>query len=202
MSTALPRLFLIRHGNTDWADTKRHTGRSDLPLNARGEERVKVLASRLVGMTFSKVYTSPLKRAFRTCEIANPSGPAEIDPDLMEWDYGSFDGKTSPEIRAIQPDWNLFIHGGPGGESPEQIGARADRFIAKVRTGTGDIAAFSSGHISRVIAARWLGLEPRMAQLFQCATTSVNILGFDHNSLNEPVIVLWNDDGSMGRGVS
>ncbi|MGD0540675.1 MAG: histidine phosphatase family protein [Tepidisphaeraceae bacterium] len=189
----LPRLFMVRHGNTDWAETHRFTGRSDIPLNARGEENARGLAPRLAGLKISRVFTSPLQRARRTCELAGFGPAAEIDPDLMEWNYGDYDGHLSAEVSRDRPNWDLFRDGAPNGESPSDVAARADRFIAKVRGLSADAIAFSSGHITRVIAARWIGLGPDGAGKFLCSTASVGILSYEHD-LRHPTIELWNDD--------
>lgn len=188
----LPRLFLIRHGNTAWSDSHQHTGLTDIPLTAQGEARARALGERLRSEAFSRVFTSPLIRARRTCGLAGLGELAKANADLVEWDYGAYEGKTTAEIQAIQPDWELFRDGAPDGESPEQVAARAERFLASVSAIDGDVVAFSSGHIIRMIAARWLGLEPYMARGFYTATASVGILGFEH-SHHEPVVLLWNE---------
>ena len=194
MAQSLPRLFLIRHGNTDWAETHRFTGRSDIPLNQRGENNARRLAGRLAGIAFNRIFSSPLQRARRTCELAGFAATAQVDPDLAEWNYGQLEGEFSDEIHRQQPDWDLFRDGAPGGESPNDVAARADRFIQKVRQIGGDVAAFSSGHISRVIASRWIGLGPQAAGKLLCSTASVGILSYEHG-LDRPAIELWNDDG-------
>jgi broad specificity phosphatase PhoE len=188
----LPRLFLVRHGNTDWADALKHTGRTDVPLNARGEQRARELGARLKGQTFAKVFVSPLIRARRTCELAGFAAQAEVNPDLLEWNYGDYEGRLTRDIHRERPDWDLFRDGAPSGESPDQVAARADRFVQLVRPIDGDVAAFSSGHIIRMIAARWLGLEPLDAKYFYCDTASVGILGYERDR-SQPVILLWND---------
>jgi broad specificity phosphatase PhoE len=193
---SFPRLFLVRHGNTDWAETHHFTGRTDIPLNAHGEENARKLAVRLAGMSFIKVFSSPLQRAKRTCELAGLGAGAQIDPDLMEWDYGQYEGRSSIEVHKEHPEWDLFRDGAPGGESPVAIAARADRFIAKARQFSGDVAAFASGHISRVIGARWLNLPTEFAGKLLCDTASINILSYEHD-LNHPAIELWNDDGRV-----
>ena len=190
----LPRLFLIRHGNTEWAETHRYTGRTDLPLNARGEENARKLGPRLAGISFAKIFTSPLQRARKTCELSGLGASAQVDPDLMEWDYGQYEGKSSIDIRQQRPEWDLFRDGAPGGESPAAIAARADRFIARARQFNANVAAFSSGHISRVIGARWIALSPELAGKLLCFTASVSILSYEHD-VNHPAIELWNDDG-------
>ena len=190
--SAAPRLFLIRHGETAWSLTGQHTGLTDIPLTATGEARARLLGTRLAGQSFARVFTSPLMRAYRTCDLAGFAGRAEVNADLVEWNYGSFDGLTSAEIRRNRPDWDLFRDGAPGGESPGQVAARADRFLNIVRPISGDVAAFSSGHFIRVLAARWLGLPTIDAKRFYTATASVGIVGFEHGQV-DPVILLWND---------
>ncbi len=192
-SNGFPRLFLIRHGDTDWTDSHRHTGLTDLPLNSDGEEHALTLQARLQNETFAGVFTSPLIRAKRTCELAGFSGVAMIDSDLVEWDYGDYEGRKSVDIHLENPNWYLFRDGAPGGESPEQVATRAYRFIEKARSEEGDIAAFSSGHIIRMIAARWLGLPPLEAKNFFTSTASLGILGYEHD-LSQPVILLWNEN--------
>jgi probable phosphoglycerate mutase len=187
----LPKLFLVRHGATEWTDTRRHTGLTDIPLNAAGEARARALGERLRTETFSRVYTSPLARARRTCELAGFSARAEADADLVEWDYGAYEGLTTAQILRGRPDWNLFRDGAPGGESPRQVGARADRFIARARSGAGNVVGFSSGHAIRVIAARWLGLGPEAGRYFVADTASVHVLGYEHDR-TEPALLLWN----------
>ncbi|MDB5296071.1 MAG: putative phosphoglycerate mutase family protein [Phycisphaerales bacterium] len=187
-----PRLFLVRHGDTEWADAGRHTGLTDVPLSAGGEARARALAGRLAGETFARVFTSPLARARRTCELCGCAGRAEVNADLVEWDYGSYEGRTSGQIRHERPDWELFRDGAPGGESPDLVAARADRFLDVARWVEGDVVAFSSGHFIRVLAARWLALPPSDATFFYTATASVGILGYEHGRADR-VILLWND---------
>jgi probable phosphoglycerate mutase len=191
-ATILPRLFLIRHGDTDWTDSHQHTGYTDISLNASGEEHARRMGVRLQGETFTRVFTSPLIRARRTCQLAGFADRAELNSDLIEWDYGDYEGRMTVDILRERPDWNLFRDGAPNGESPEQVAARADRFVQLVRPIGGDVAAFSSGHIIRMIAARWLGLPPLAAKYFFTATASVGIFGYEH-SQNQPVVLLWND---------
>jgi probable phosphoglycerate mutase len=196
MSSELPRLFLARHGDTAWTDSRQRTGRTDLPLNERGEERARQLGDRLRRFSFSRVFTSPLQRASKTCALAGFGEVAQVDPDLVEWDYGLFEGKLTRNIMKERPGWEMFRDGCPGGESPHEVAARADRFIARVRAiedqGAGDVLAFSSAHIIRMIAARWLGLPPAAGRFFFCRPASVGVLGFEHNSRDEPIIGLWN----------
>jgi probable phosphoglycerate mutase len=197
MSESLPKVYLARHGETAWSLSGQHTGRTDLPLTERGERNARVLGERLKGLTFARVFTSPLQRARRTCELAGFGGRAEADPDLAEWDYGQYEGLRTAEIKKTRPDWNLFRDGCPGGESVAQVGARADRVVARLRAVDGDVLVFSSGHILRVLAARWLGLDPSGGRLFVLSTATLSILGYEHDK-TEPVIRLWNDDRHLG----
>ena len=190
--TALPNIYLVRHGETEWAALGRHTGRTDVPLTPRGEEAARRLGARLAGIPFARVWTSPALRARRTCELAGFGGVTELDPNLWEWDYGNYEGLRSAEIHAIQPGWVVFRDGAPGGESPPDVAARADRVIARIRAVEGDVLLFSSGHISRVLAARWIGLGTEAGARFYLGTAGLCILGYDHDR-SEPVIRLWND---------
>jgi probable phosphoglycerate mutase len=192
MSDALPVVYLARHGETAWTISHQHTGRTDLPLTPQGEAGATRLGQRLEGLTFASVLTSPLQRAVRTCELAGFGSAAEIDPDLVEWNYGAYEGRTSADIHVERPDWELFRDGAPGGESPEQIGARADRVIRRVRAVDGNTLLFSSGHFLRVFAARWLGLEPGVGRYFFLGTASLSALGYEHDH-SDPVIRLWNE---------
>jgi broad specificity phosphatase PhoE len=178
MLSVLPKLFLARHGDTAWTDSHQHTGRTDLPLNERGEEHAHQLGERLRGFSFVRVFTSPLQRAKKTCELAGFAAVAEVDPDLIEWDYGRLEGTLTSDILKSRPGWELFRDGCPEGESPQDVAARADRFIARVRRMEGDVLAFSSGHIIRMIAARWTGLPPLAGRVFFCRPASVGVLGF------------------------
>jgi broad specificity phosphatase PhoE len=192
MSNGLPVIYLARHGETSWSLSGQHTGLTDLPLTEHGEENARALRERLRGMKFAKVFTSPLQRARRTCELAGFGDIAEVDRNLVEWDYGQYEGLTAAQIHARRPDWQLFRDGCPGGESPEQVAARADSLLARVRPLAADVLLFSSGHFLRVFAARWLGLETAAGKYFLLSTASLSALGYE-NSLFEPVIQLWND---------
>ena len=192
MAEALPVVYLARHGETAWSLSGQHTGRTDLPLTERGEANARTLGARLSGLSFAKVLTSPLQRAVRTCELAGFGEQAELDPDLVEWDYGQYEGRRTVEILRERPDWFLFRDGCPGGETPDQVGARADRVINRIRAVHGDVLVFSSAHILRVLAARWLGLEAAGGRYFLLGTASLSVLGYEHN-LGEPAIRLWND---------
>jgi broad specificity phosphatase PhoE len=192
MSRALPVVYLARHGETAWTISRQHTGLTDLPLTAQGEAEALRLGARLDGLTFAAVFTSPLQRAVRTCELAGFGKGAGVDPDLREWNYGAYEGRTSAEIHAERPNWDLFRDGCPDGESPDQIGARADRAIGRVRGIVGDTLLFSSSHFLRVFAARWLGLDPGAGRLFVLGTASLSVMGYEHNR-SEPVIRLWGE---------
>ena len=189
MSETLPVIHLARHGETAWSLSGQHTGRTDLPLTERGERNARALGERLRGMTFAKVLTSPLRRAIRTCDLAGFGAVAEIDPDLVEWDYGDYEGRTTADIRAERPGWSLWIDGVPNGETVEEVGRRADRVIAEVRSVGGDVALFGHGHILRVLTARWLELPPDRGRNFALATATVGELGSERET---PVIHSWN----------
>ena len=192
MTKIFPTLYLARHGETAWSLSGQHTGLTDLPLTERGERNARNLGPRLAGLTFAKVFTSPLQRATRTCELAGFAAVAEVDRDLVEWDYGDYEGLRTAEIHDKRPEWKLFRDGCPGGESPDQISARADRVVSRVRAVKGDVLIFSSGHFLRVLAARWLGLQPVNGKLFMLKTASLSALGYE-NELSQPVISLWDD---------
>jgi probable phosphoglycerate mutase len=192
MSEILPAIYLARHGETAWSLSGQHTGLTDLPLTARGEENARRLGKRLAGLTFAKVFTSPLQRARRTCELAGFGAVAEVDDNLVEWNYGAYEGRRTPEIHAERPDWQLFRDGCPGGESPAQIGARADKVVERVRALQAGVLLFSSGHFLRVLASRWLGLEPVAGKFLVLGTASLSLLGYESN-LSQPAIRLWND---------
>jgi len=189
---ALPEVYLARHGETAWTLTGQHTGRTDLPLTARGEQNALSLCLRLQGATFTRVLVSPLARARRTCELAGFGGQAEIDADLQEWDYGQYEGQRTADIRQERPGWDLFRDGCPGGESVEAVGARADRVMARLRGVEGNVVVFSHGHFLRVLAARWLGLPAGAARHFVLSTAALSILGYEHTR-DEPALRLWND---------
>jgi len=193
MSEPLPVIYVARHGETAWSLSGQHTGLTDLPLTERGERNARRLGERLKGLSFAKVFTSPLQRAARTCELAGFGAGAEVDRDLLEWNYGEYEGHRTAEILAERPGWQLFRDGCPGGESPDQIGARADRVVSRLRAVQGDVLLFSSGHFLRVLAARWLGLEPGAGRYFLLSTASLGTLAYEHNNRSEPVIRLWND---------
>ncbi len=197
MSASLPCIYLARHGETAWSLTGQHTGQTDLPLTERGERNARRLGKRLSGLAFTKVFTSPLQRAARTCELAGFGAVAEVDPDLVEWNYGDYEGLRTVDIQAKRPGWQLFRDGCPGGESPEQVGHRADRTLSRVRGCQGNVLIFSSGHFLRVLAARWLGLEPAAGRFLMLRTAALSALGYE-NDLSRPVIDFWDDTGCAG----
>jgi broad specificity phosphatase PhoE len=200
MAEALPRIYLARHGQTEWSVTGQHTGLSDIPLTAQGEENARRLGERLAKIkeAIQLVLTSPLQRARRTAELAGFGSRAEVEPNLLEWNYGKYDGRTTAEIRRERPDWQLFRDGVPDGESLVQVAARADRVIARLRAAGGNAILFSSGHILRVLAARWCGCDASAGQRLNLGTASLSALGYEHN-LQEPVIQLWNDQEHLDR---
>lgn len=188
----LPRLYLARHGETAWSRSGQHTGRLDLPLTPHGEENARRLAARLARVPFTLVLTSPLTRARRTCELAGFGARAVVDADLTEWDYGAYQGKTAAQIRCERPGWEIFRDGCPQGESLAQVAARADRVIARVRAVARDVLLFSSGHLLRVLAARWLGLDATLGRDLLLDTTAVSVLAYE-GEVTRPAIGLWND---------
>jgi broad specificity phosphatase PhoE len=197
MNELLPIVYLARHGETAWSLSGQHTGVTDLPLTERGERNAKSLRERLRRLSFARVFTSPLQRAMRTCELAGFGPRAEIDRDLLEWNYGEYEGRRTAEIHKERPDWELFRDGCPGGESPSDVGARADRVVKRVRAVEGDVLMFSSGHFLRVFAARWLGLDVAIGRCFLLSTASLSAVGYEHN-LSQPVIRLWDDTRHVG----
>ncbi|MET0748862.1 MAG: histidine phosphatase family protein [Rhizobium sp.] len=191
MSSAWPEITLVRHGETAWSLSGQHTGRSDIPLTAAGEAAAAKVADRLQGQTFDAVWSSPSTRASKTCALAGFGDRREIKPDLAEWDYGAYEGLTTKEIHETQPDWHLFRDGAPKGETAADVGARADAIIATLRQRNDRVLVFSSSHFLRVLGARWLGLPPEDGARFILDTTSISVLGYEHD-LSEPVIRRWN----------
>ena len=192
MLKAAQMIYLARHGETAWSLSGQHTGRTDLPLTKRGECNARRLGERLKGLDFARVFTSPLQRAKGTCELAGFGPRAEVDRDLVEWDYGEYEGLRTEDIRARRPNWDIFRDGFPGGESFDEIGARADRVVNRAVDGASAVLLFSSGHFLRILASRWLGLQPQDARYFLLSTASLSALTYEHNP-SEPVIGLWND---------
>ena len=193
----LPALYLARHGETPWSLSGQHTGLTDLPLTERGEQNARALGPRLQGLRFETVLTSPLQRAARTCALAGFGSVAEIDRELVEWDYGEYEGRRTVDIHVDRPGWDLFRDGCPGGESPDQVAARADSVVSRLRAARADVLLFSSGHFLRVLAARWLGLPPAAARYLLLSTASLSALGYEHDR-SQPVIRLWNDTRHVG----
>ena len=193
MSEALPIIYLARHGETAWSLSGQHTGRTDIPLTERGEHQARALGEPLRRSTFVKVLVSPSQRAGRTAELAGFGNAVAVDPDLAEWDYGRYEGRRTAEILAERPGWLLFRDGCPEGETAVQVGARADRVIERVRAVHGNVLLFSSSHILRVLAARWLHLDAAAARCFMLGTASLSILDHEHNNPAEPAIRLWNE---------
>ncbi|TIQ94042.1 histidine phosphatase family protein [Mesorhizobium sp.] len=191
MSSAFPEIYLVRHGETEWSASAKHTGRTDIPLTAKGEQAARGVADRLKEQTFQAVWSSPSQRAFDTCRLAGFGERALKKADLQEWDYGAYEGVTTKEILAGRPGWQLFRDGCPGGETAADVGARADAIVAEIRTAAGNVLIFSSSHFLRVLAARWINLPPEGGEHFVLDTASLSILGYEHD-LTEPVIRRWN----------
>lgn len=191
MSSPFPELYLVRHGETEWSRSGRHTGRSDIPLTEAGEAAARGVAGRLQGLSFAAVWSSPSLRARTTCALAGFGDGAVIKDELAEWDYGAYEGITTKQILAERPGWQLFRDGCPQGEDAAQVGARADAVIAQFRQAAGTVLVFSSSHFLRVLAARWIGLPPDGGSRFVLDTASLSVLGYEHD-LTEPVIRRWN----------
>jgi broad specificity phosphatase PhoE len=192
MSEIFPVVYLARHGETAWTITGQHTGLTDLPLTERGEANARRLGVRLAGIPFAKIFTSPLKRAMRTCELAGFAQVTELDKDLVEWNYGRYEGLLRADILRERPDWQLFRDGCPDGESLQQVVERADRVVSRVRQVAGNVLLFSSGHFLRVLATRWTGIAPINGQALMLNTASLSSLSYE-NTLSEPAISFWND---------
>jgi broad specificity phosphatase PhoE len=184
------RVFLVRHGETEWSVSGQHTGLTDIPLTERGRDTAKWLTPIFAREPFALVLTSPLQRARATCDLAGFGGRADVDRDLMEWDYGEYEGLTPQQINALAPDWMLFRDGCPGGENAEQVGARVDRVIARARAVEGLVALFAHGHVFRVLAARWLGLPAAAGCHFLLDTATISVLGYYRGV---PAIKRWNN---------
>lgn len=192
MSVNFQLVYIVRHGETAWSLSGQHTGSTDLPLTARGEANARCLRERLAGISFANVFRSPLQRATRTCELAGFGTVAEADSNLVEWNYGDYEGLRSAEIHQKRPDWQLFRDGCPGGESPEQVAARADSVLGRVRASNGNVLVFSSGHFLRMLSMRCLGIDPVTGRFFALDAASVSVLGIDQKQ-TQPLIQLWND---------
>ena len=191
MTTSL-RVYFIRHGATDWTVSGQYTGGTDVVLSTEGEAAARALAPRLREITFTRVLTSPLQRARRTCELAGLAAAAAIDPDLTEWNNGAYEGRTGTDILGSHPGWNLFRDGGPQGETPLQISDRVDRFVSRLEAMEGNIALFSHGHFGRVLGARWIGLSVAQGQHLLLDPASLSILAYEHGLRELRAIALWN----------
>ncbi|QKC86219.1 histidine phosphatase family protein [Mesorhizobium sp. NZP2077] len=191
MSNAYPQIHLVRHGETAWSLSGQHTGRTDMPLTPAGEAAARGVADRLKGLSFSAVWSSPSQRAYNTSVLAGFGATSVRNDDLQEWDYGAYEGRTTKDILAERPGWNVFRDGCPKGEMAADVGARADRIIRQLRDAGGSILIFSSAHFLRVLTARWLGLPPEGGALFVLDTASISVLGYEHD-LSEPVVRKWN----------
>lgn len=193
-----PRLVVVRHGSTAWSSAGRHTGRTDVPLDEHGESQARALAGRLgTNHRFARVLTSPLGRARQTCALAGFGDRAEVCEDLAEWDYGDYEGLVTDEIRRNRPGWTLWDDGVPGGETLEEVAARADRVVDATRRGDGDVLAFAHGHLLRVLSARWLGLEPTAGRSLLLAPAGLGVLTWEREV---PALGRWDDDGSDPLG--
>jgi probable phosphoglycerate mutase len=197
MSQQLPLIYLARHGETAWTVSGQHTGLTDIPLTERGERNARRLGERLKGLTFAHVLTSPLQRVRRTGELAGFGKLAVVDADLVEWNYGAYEGRKTADILKERPGWKLFQDGCPAGESPADVANRADRVIARLRARNGDILLFSSGHFLRALAARWCGWDVSFGRYLVLTVATLSILGYEHNK-DEPAIRLWNDGRHVG----
>jgi broad specificity phosphatase PhoE len=189
MAEPRPEAVLVRHGETEWSRTGKHTGRTDVPLSDAGRRNAEVLRASLTARPFARVFTSPLSRARETCRLAGLGDSAEIRDELLEWDYGEYEGLTTPEIRERRPDWNLWRDGCPGGEAPGDVAARVDRLIAEVQQVDGDVALFAHGHVLRVLAARWIELGPEAGARLVLATATLSVLGWERETA---AVRLWN----------
>jgi len=185
----MPELWLVRHGETEWSLSGAHTGRTDIPLTAAGRAQAAAIGRFLAGRRFLAVFVSPLERARETCALAGFGAVARIDPDLREWDYGEYEGRSTPEIQQQRPGWSLWSDGPSGGETVEQVAARAEAAIARAAAADGDVLLFSHGHLLRILAARWLGLAPSDGRLFALSTATVSTLGYERTTR---VITRWN----------
>lgn len=200
MSTALA-LYLVRHGETAWSITGQHTGFTDIGLTPHGEEEARALAPALQTIRFTKILTSPLRRARQTCELAGCGAAGEIDPDLVEWNYGDYEGKRTVDIQKDRPGWTVWRDGCPHGETPADISDRADRLLVRLSALSGNVALFSHGQFGAALAARWIGLAVMEAQHFALGPASISILGHEAGHPKVPVIALWNAraDRSLSR---
>jgi len=199
MSEQRASVWLIRHGETEWSVASRHTGRTDLPLTKTGQRQAAALRHHLKGRNYARVLVSPLSRALETCRIAGLGESAEVTSDLIEWDYGVYEGRTTPDVRKELPGWRVWTHEIPGGETVEQVGARTDRVIESLTHVEGDVALFAHSHLLRILGARWLGLPPDHGRFFTLGTASISVLGWDREN---PAIICWNQSWHLGVDVS
>jgi len=190
-------VVLVRHGETEWSRDGRHTGRTNIPLTTEGQRKATALAQPLRAWQFALVLSSPLRRALETCRLAGYGATAQVRPDLMEWDYGRYEGLTSRQIAEQNPGWSLWRDGGPDGETPADVGRRVDRVIAQVRQVAGDVLIFAHGHVLRVLAARWLDEPPAGGRHYALQTAALSVLGYEHE---DPVISRWNLPEPEPRG--
>ncbi|HWC31940.1 MAG TPA: histidine phosphatase family protein [Actinomycetota bacterium] len=190
-----PHVVLVRHGETEWSRDGRHTGRTDVPLTEVGRREARMLAARLRVWRFAEIVSSPLRRALETCRLAGYGDVVEVRDELLEWDYGDYEGRTTADIRTEHPGWTIWAAGAPGGERAEDVGARVDPLVAELREAQGDVAVFGHGHLLRVLAARWLDLPAHQGRAFALGTTTVSVLGFERET---PVILRWNEDCHLG----
>ncbi len=197
MTTSPHRVILLRHGETAWSREGRHTGRCDIPLTDAGVRQAQAAGERLAGVAVDRVLVSPLVRAMRTCELAGHADGAVVEPALVEWDYGDYEGRTSSEIRAERPDWSLWRDGCPGGEDAATVAARVDPVVRRCREEPGSWLVVAHGHLLRVLAARWCGLGPQAGALLQLGTAAICVLAFEHET---PGVRLWNDEGTPLAG--
>jgi probable phosphoglycerate mutase len=191
-----PRLFLVRHGETEWSSLGRHTGRTDVPLTEHGRAQALALRAKLAGRRFARVLTSPRSRAHETCRIIGLADAAEVEPDLAEWDYGVYEGRLTLDIRETIPGWSVWTHPIEDGEAVEDVGARADRVIARIEDTDGDVALFGHGHQLRILGARWIGLEPAAGRRFALATATLSVLGWERETR---VLESWNEACDVPR---
>jgi broad specificity phosphatase PhoE len=199
MASPHPQILLVRHGETEWSRSGKHTGRTDIPLTDEGRRQAELLRARLAGHRFARVLTSPLQRAAETCRLAGLGETAETRTELLEWDYGRYEGLTTPEIRVDVPGWTVWRDGCPGGETAEEVGRRVDPLVAELRTLEEDAIVFAHGHLLRVLTARWLTLPPETGAHFALSTAAVSILGYERET---PVMWLWNGAAHLATHAS
>lgn len=190
------RIVLVRHGETEWSRTGRHTGRSEVPLTDAGRRQAERLGERLAGERFVRVLTSPQGRAAETCSLAGFGDAADSRADLREWDYGEYEGRTRRDVRVERPGWTVWRDGCPGGEAADDVAERVDRVVAELRAGAGDVAVFAHGHSLRVLAVRWIGLAPEVGENLPLGTAAISVVGWDREA---PAILLWNDTAHLDR---